>query len=79
MSSSKFEVKRRICDEHRQFQEKWEIQYFFVEHRNTPPPQHVIFAHKRLQRTTLDAITQLNMLKSMKIPGRRKRQLSYQS
>ena len=25
-----------IYNEHRQFQEKWEIQYFFVEHRNTP-------------------------------------------
>ena len=36
MSSSRPEVKRRICDEHRKFQEKGEIYYFFVDHRNTP-------------------------------------------
>ncbi|XP_066515342.1 general transcription factor II-I repeat domain-containing protein 2A-like [Hoplias malabaricus] len=36
MSFSKPAVKRKICDEHRQFQEKWEVQYFFVEHRGIP-------------------------------------------
>lgn len=29
-------VKREVGDEHRQFQEKWEAQYFFVEHRGAP-------------------------------------------
>ena len=36
MSFSKPAVKRKVGDEHRQFQEKWEIQYFFVEHMSTP-------------------------------------------
>ena len=36
MSFSKPAVKRKVGDEHRQFQEKWEMQYFFVEHRGTP-------------------------------------------
>ncbi|XP_069819639.1 general transcription factor II-I repeat domain-containing protein 2A-like [Dendropsophus ebraccatus] len=36
MSSSKPAVKRKVGDEHRQFQEKWEVQYFFVEHRSIP-------------------------------------------
>ncbi|XP_016898365.1 general transcription factor II-I repeat domain-containing protein 2-like [Cynoglossus semilaevis] len=36
MSSSKPAVKRRVGDEHRQFQEKWETQYFFLEHRGIP-------------------------------------------
>ncbi|RVE60969.1 hypothetical protein OJAV_G00165900 [Oryzias javanicus] len=36
MSLSKSAVKRKIGDEHRQFQEKWEVQFFFVEHRGTP-------------------------------------------
>lgn len=36
MTSSKPAVKRKIDDEHRQFQEKWETQYFFVEHRGIP-------------------------------------------
>ena len=33
MSFSKPAVKRTVDDEHRQFQEKWETGYFFVEHR----------------------------------------------
>ncbi|XP_069792252.1 LOW QUALITY PROTEIN: general transcription factor II-I repeat domain-containing protein 2-like [Narcine bancroftii] len=36
MSFSKPAVKRKVGDEHRQFQEKWEVQYFFVEHRGIP-------------------------------------------
>ena len=36
MSFSKPAVKRKVGDEHRQFQEKWGMQYFFVEHRGTP-------------------------------------------
>ncbi|KAL6466076.1 hypothetical protein MHYP_G00262090 [Metynnis hypsauchen] len=36
MSFSKPAVKRKVGDEHRQFQEKWEMQYFFVEHRGIP-------------------------------------------
>ena len=36
MSFSKPVVKRKVGDEHRQFQEKWELQYFFVEHRGIP-------------------------------------------
>lgn len=36
MSFSKPAVKRKVGDEHRLFQEKWEMQYFFVEHRSTP-------------------------------------------
>ena len=36
MSFSKPAVKRKVDDEHRQFQEKWEMQYFFVDHRDTP-------------------------------------------
>ncbi|XP_077480640.1 general transcription factor II-I repeat domain-containing protein 2A-like [Stigmatopora argus] len=36
MSLSKPAVKRKVGDEHRQFQEKWGVQYFFVEHRGTP-------------------------------------------
>lgn len=36
MSLSKRAVKRKVGDEHRQFQEKWETEYFFVEHRGTP-------------------------------------------
>ena len=36
MSFSKPAVKRKVGEEHRQFQEKWELQYFFVEHRGTP-------------------------------------------
>eukprot|EP00079_Xenopus_tropicalis_P025450 XP_012818727.1 PREDICTED: general transcription factor II-I repeat domain-containing protein 2-like [Xenopus tropicalis] len=36
MTSSQPAVKRKIDDEHRQFQEKWEMQYFFVEHRGIP-------------------------------------------
>ncbi|KAM9781380.1 general transcription factor II-I repeat domain-containing protein 2-like [Syngnathus typhle] len=36
MSCSKPAVKRKVGDEHRQFQEKWEVQYFFVEHRGIP-------------------------------------------
>ena len=36
MSFSKPAVKRKVGDEHRQFQENWETQYFFVEHRGTP-------------------------------------------
>lgn len=36
MSFSKPAVKRKVGDEHRQFQEKWETQYFFVEHRGIP-------------------------------------------
>lgn len=36
MSFSKPAVKRKVGDEHRQFQEKWEEQYFFVEHRGSP-------------------------------------------
>lgn len=36
MSFSKPAVKRKVGDEHRQFQEKWEMQYLFVEHRGTP-------------------------------------------
>lgn len=36
MSFSKPAVKRKIGDEHRQFQEKWETEYFFVEHRDIP-------------------------------------------
>ena len=35
MSFSKPAVKRKVGDENRQFQEKWGIQYFFVEHRGT--------------------------------------------
>lgn len=29
-------VKRKVSNEHRQFQEKWELDSFFVEHRGTP-------------------------------------------
>ncbi|KAJ3602471.1 hypothetical protein NHX12_030226 [Muraenolepis orangiensis] len=36
MSFSKPALKRKVGDEHRQFQEKWETEYFFVEHRGTP-------------------------------------------
>ncbi len=36
MSLSKRAMKRKVGDEHRQFQEKWEMEYFFVEHRGTP-------------------------------------------
>lgn len=36
MSLSKPAVKRKISDEHRLFQEKWERKYFFVEHRDIP-------------------------------------------
>lgn len=35
MSFLKPGVKRKIGDEHRQFHEKWEMQYFFVEHTPT--------------------------------------------
>lgn len=35
MSFSKPAVKRKVGDEHRQFQEKWGVQCFFVEHRGT--------------------------------------------
>ncbi|KAK7916070.1 hypothetical protein WMY93_011831 [Mugilogobius chulae] len=35
MSFSKPAVKRKISDEHRQFQKKWEMEYFFVEHRGS--------------------------------------------
>ena len=33
MSLSKSAVKRKVGGEHRQFQEKWVVQYFFVDHR----------------------------------------------
>ena len=36
MSFSKPAVKRKVNDEHRLFQEKWETEYFFVEHRGIP-------------------------------------------
>ncbi|KAM9305583.1 general transcription factor II-I repeat domain-containing protein 2-like [Gastrophryne carolinensis] len=36
MSCSKPAVKRKVDDEHRQFQEKWEKQYFFIEHKGIP-------------------------------------------
>ena len=36
MSFSKPAVKRKVGDEHRQFQGKWETEYFFVEHRGIP-------------------------------------------
>ena len=36
MSTSKPTAKRKVGDEHRQFQEKWETEYFFVEHRGMP-------------------------------------------
>ncbi|KAM4611569.1 general transcription factor II-I repeat domain-containing protein 2-like [Polymixia lowei] len=36
MSSSKPAAKRKVDDEHRRFQDKWEKEYFFVEHRDTP-------------------------------------------
>ncbi len=36
MSLSKRAVKRKVGDEHRQFQEKWEMECFFVDHRGTP-------------------------------------------
>lgn len=36
MSLSKPAVKRKVVDEHRQFQEKWGVQYFFVDHRGNP-------------------------------------------
>ena len=29
-------VNRKVSDEHRLFQEKWETEYFFVEHRGIP-------------------------------------------
>lgn len=35
MSFSKAAVKRKVGDEHRRFQEKWDMQYLFVEHRGT--------------------------------------------
>ena len=35
-SFSKPVVKRKVGDEHRQFQEKWEKEYFFVEHKGIP-------------------------------------------
>lgn len=36
MSFSKPAVKRKVGDEHRQFQETWETEYFFVAHRGIP-------------------------------------------
>ena len=36
MSLSKPAVKRKVVDEHRQFREKWGVQYFFVDHRCNP-------------------------------------------
>ena len=36
MFSVKPGVKRKSCDEHRHFPDKWEIPYFFAKHRNTP-------------------------------------------
>lgn len=33
---SKHAVKRKVCDEHRQFQVKWEIKYFLVKYMGTP-------------------------------------------
>ena len=36
MSFSKPAVKRKVGDEHRQFQEKWETDYCFLEHRGIP-------------------------------------------
>ena len=36
MSLSKPVVKRMVGDEHRQSQEKWGVQYFFVDHRSNP-------------------------------------------
>ncbi len=36
VSLSNRAVKRKVGDEHRQFQEKWEMEFFFVEHWGTP-------------------------------------------
>ncbi|KAK0154547.1 General transcription factor II-I repeat domain-containing protein 2 [Merluccius polli] len=36
MSLSKPTGKRKVDDDHRQFHERWELEYFFVEHRGTP-------------------------------------------
>ena len=36
MSLSKPSGKRKVDDVHRQFHERWELEYFFVEHRGTP-------------------------------------------
>ena len=36
MSTSKPTAKRKVGDEHRQFQERWETEYIFFEHRVMP-------------------------------------------
>ncbi len=65
MSLSKRAVKRKVDDEHRQFQEKWETEYFLS---STGAPLHVSYAQRKLRcirNTTSDVITQLDMLRSI--------------
>ncbi len=58
-------VKRKVGDEHRQFQENWEMEFFLS---STGALLRVSYAQINLQcirNTTSDVITQLNMLRSI--------------
>lgn len=58
-------MKRKVGDENRQFQEKWETEYVFVELRGISTCQNAQIKLWCTKTITLDVITQLDMLRCM--------------